>query len=42
MFTVTVLVDAPIGTSVGVKEDLAMYLEKYGDCRVVKVEEVKK
>lgn len=39
MLIITVQVDAPRGKAIGVKEDLAMYLEKYGDARVVSVEE---
>lgn len=39
MLTITVQVDAPLGQAIGVKEDLAMYLERYGDCRVVSVTE---
>ena len=39
MMTVTVRVDAPPGTAQGVKEALAMFLEKYGDVRMVTVQE---
>lgn len=39
MLIVTIQVDAPIGQAVGVKEDLASYLEKFGDARVVSVVE---
>lgn len=31
-------VDAPEWTAQGVKEQLAMYLERYGDARVISVE----
>ena len=34
-------VDAPIGQSIGVKEHLAMLVERFGDTRVVSVEELK-
>ncbi len=36
---VTVEVCRPSGQAIGIKEDLAMYLERYGDCRVVSVTE---
>lgn len=39
MLTITVQVDAPPGQAVGIKEALAMYLERYGDSRVVSVVE---
>lgn len=39
MLTVTVKVNAPAGQAVGIKEDLAQYLERYGDARVVAVSE---
>ena len=39
MLTITVLVNAPPGQAIGVKEDLATYLERFGDARVVSVEE---
>ena len=34
-------VDAPNGMAQGIKEALAMYLERYGDARVVSVTEPK-
>ena len=38
---VTMEVEAPTGADVqGLKEKIAMYFEKYGDVRVVKVERV--
>ena len=37
MLTITVQVNAPAELAQGVKEDLAMYLERYGDARVVEV-----
>lgn len=40
MLRITVEVDAPGADAQGVKEKLAMDLEKFGDVRVVKVEEV--
>ena len=40
MLIITVQVNAPPGQAIGVKEDLAMYLEQFGDSRVVSVEEV--
>lgn len=39
MLIVTLEVDAPTGHSIGVKEAIAQDLEKYGDVRVVAVEE---
>lgn len=41
MLTITITVDAPSGQAIGVKEHLAMVLEKFGDVRVVKIEETK-
>ena len=40
MLIITIKVDAPAGQAIGIKEDLAMYLERFGDSRVVRVEEV--
>lgn len=37
MITVVVEVDAPARQAIGIKEDLAMYLEQFGDARVVEV-----
>lgn len=39
MLTIVLHVDRPAGQAIGVKEDLAMYCEKYGDVRVVSVTE---
>lgn len=39
MLTITIQVDAPLGQAIGVKEDLAAYLERFGDARVVSVVE---
>ena len=39
MLIITVQVNAPSGRAIGIKEDLAMLLERYGDARVVSVEE---
>jgi len=39
MLTITIHVDAPAGQAIGVKEAIAQDLEKYGDVRVVAVEE---
>lgn len=33
-------VDAPVGHAIGVKEALAMDVEKYGDVRVVSIDEI--
>ena len=40
MLYVTVRVNAPTGQAIGIKEDLAMYLERFGDAKVVDVREV--
>lgn len=39
MLIITIQVNAPSGKAIGIKEDLALYLERYGDARVVSVEE---
>lgn len=39
MLIITVQVNAPAGQAVGIKEDLAMYLERFGDARVVSATE---
>lgn len=41
MLIITVEVNAPCGQAIGIKEDLAMYLEQFGDSRVISVEEIK-
>lgn len=40
MLVITVEVDAPEGQAIGIKEDLAVYLERFGDARVVSVKVV--
>lgn len=39
MIRITILVNAPPGQAIGIKEDLAMHLERWGDSRVISVEE---
>ena len=39
MLMITIEVDAPAGQAIGVKEQIAMDLEKYGDTRVISVKE---
>lgn len=39
MLDIHVQIDRPPGQAIGVKEDLAMYCEKFGDVRVVSVTE---
>lgn len=39
MLFILVAVDAPPGQAIGIKEDLAMHLEKFGDSRVLSVRE---
>lgn len=40
MIRIVLLVDKPAGQAIGIKEDAAMYFERYGDTRVVSVEEI--
>lgn len=40
MLIITLHVDAPSGQAIGIKEDLACYLQQFGDVRVVNIEEV--
>ena len=40
MLRVTVEVNAPAGQAIGVKEQIAMALERWGDTAVVSVEEI--
>jgi len=42
MLRVTIMVDAPGWQAQGIKESLAMELERFGDCRVVRVEELER
>lgn len=39
MLIITVHVNAPAEYAIGIKEELAMHLERYGDARVVSVEQ---
>lgn len=39
MLTIVIQVDVPPGQAIGVKEYLAMCLERYGDARVVEIRE---
>ena len=39
MLTIVIRVDAPPGQAIGVKEQLAKCLERYGDTRVVEIRE---
>lgn len=39
MLTITIQVNAPPGRAIGIKEDIASYLEKFGDARVVSIVE---
>lgn len=39
MLTITIKVNAPAGQAIGIKEHLAMVLEKFGDVRVVSIQE---
>jgi len=40
MLRILTEVDAPPGQAIGIKEALAMWMERYGDTRVVSVVEV--
>lgn len=40
MLRITIEVNAPAGQAIGIKEELAMHLERWGDSRVVDVQEV--
>lgn len=42
MLTIVVQVDRPTGQAIGVKEDLAMYCEKFGDVKVVSITETER
>lgn len=39
MLEIRIAVDRPSGEAIGIKEDLAVYLEKFGDARVVEIKE---
>lgn len=39
MLTITIKVNAPPDSAIGIKEDLATYLERFGDAQVVAVED---
>lgn len=41
MLIITVQVNAPAGQAIGIKEQIAQDLERYGDIRVLSVEVVK-
>lgn len=40
MLEIIVHVDRPVGQAIGIKEALAMELERFGDTRVVSVREI--
>ena len=40
MLKIVVYVDRPAGQAIGIKEQIAQDLERYGDTRVVSVEEI--
>lgn len=37
MLTITIKVNAPAGQAIGIKEQIAMELERFGDVRVVNI-----
>lgn len=39
MLIITARVNAPAGQAIGIKEDLAMYCERYGDTQIISVVE---
>jgi hypothetical protein len=39
MLTITIKVNAPSGQAIGIKEHIAMELERFGDVRVVSIED---
>ena len=41
MLIITISVDAPGGKAIGIKEQIATDLEKYGDTRVLDIKEIK-
>uniref|UniRef100_A0AAU8B5F2 Uncharacterized protein n=1 Tax=Dulem virus 33 TaxID=3145751 RepID=A0AAU8B5F2_9CAUD len=41
MLRVTIDVDAPVGQAIGIKEQLAMMAESFGDIRRVSVDELR-
>ena len=41
MLTITIRVNAPSGQAIGIKEAIAMDLEKYGDVTVMSIVETK-
>lgn len=40
MLIITIEVDAPAGQAIGIKEDFAQYLEKFGDSKVIRIDEI--
>lgn len=40
MLKITIIVDAPAGKSIGIKEDFATYCERFGDVRFADVKEI--
>lgn len=40
MLIITVRVEAPAGQAIGIKEQIAMDLERYGDTKVISVQEI--
>jgi len=40
MIRIVVHVDAPLGSAIGIKEILAIDLERFGDARIVEVSEI--
>lgn len=41
MLTITIKFNAPAGQAIGIKEDLAMYLERFSDAKVTDIHEEK-
>ena len=39
MLTIIIQVNVPSGNALGIKEDLAMHLEKFGDTKIISINE---
>lgn len=40
MYDIVLRVNAPPGSEQAIKEDLAMYLERYGDVRIISIQNI--
>lgn len=39
MLIITIQVNAPLGQAIGIKEDIAAHLERFGDAKVTSIQE---